>query len=203
MNEEAKEIKMPNFIVSLKNKKAVNRLTDEQAGRLFKLLFEYSDNKNIKIDDNQYENIVLMMFDTMTPVIDEGRSKYIRKVERNRKNGKNGGRPKETQNNPLGFSETQNNPLETNETKVNKTKQSICVSKDTHIYFDSTENSPDVAVPSGTPQANKKPTYKEMREYYEQMVGRDDAVLVDDFDRECRTANDYSNWQERLLKYEG
>ncbi|MEF2919603.1 MAG: DUF6291 domain-containing protein, partial [Acutalibacteraceae bacterium] len=142
MNEKD-EIKMPNFIVSLKNKKAINRLTDEQAGQLFKLLFEYSDNENIKVDDNQYENIVLTMFDTMTPVIDEGRSKYIRKVERNRKNGKNGGRPKETQNNPLGFSETQNNPvgfsetqnnpLGTNETKVNKTKQSICVSKDTHI----------------------------------------------------------------------
>lgn len=64
------------------------------------------------------------------------------------------------------------------------------------------KNSP-VAVPGGTPQANKKPSYREMREYYEQITGRDDAVLVDDFDRECRIANDYSNWQERLLKYEG
>jgi DNA-binding transcriptional regulator YhcF (GntR family) len=65
------------------------------------------------------------------------------------------------------------------------------------------KNLPDVAVPGGTPQANKKPSFKEMREFYIQSVGRDDAVLVDDFDRECRKANNYSNWKQRLLKYRG
>ena len=63
------------------------------------------------------------------------------------------------------------------------------------------KNSPSVAVPGGTPQANKKPTYREMREYFEKMVGRDDAVLVENFERECLKTGDFSSWQERLLKF--
>lgn len=65
------------------------------------------------------------------------------------------------------------------------------------------KNSPDVAVLNSTPQVNKKPNYREMREFYCKAVGIDDAVLVDDFDRECRMDNDYSNRKQRLLKYRG
>ena len=203
MNEE-RPIKMPNFILSLKNRKSVLRLTDEEAGQLFKLLFNYADDEDFEPDENNYPNSVLMMYDSMIPVIDENREKYIRKVERNRQNGKKGGAPvgnqnaqKTTQNNPTVEKTTQNNPLGVNKTKVNKTKQNVSVSKDTDTY--STKASPSVC-PEGQPPS--KPEYRELRVFARERLELDNAYFCDDFVSEIENqGGEWSDWQDKMTAF--
>ena len=205
MLNEDRPIKMPNFILSLKNRKSVLRLTDEEAGQLFKLLFNYADNENFEPDEKVYPNSVLMMYDSMIPVIDENREKYIRKVERNRQNGKKGGAPvgnqnaqKTTQNNPTVEKTTQNNPLGVNKTKVNKTKLNKVSCKDT-LFSNNTEVSPS-GFPDGHP--TEKPEYKELRRYARIILGEDDAYFCDDFKNAVENYDDdWSDWQNRMKRF--
>lgn len=205
MLNEDRPIKMPNFILSLKNRKSVLRLTDEEAGQLFKLLFNYADNENFEPDEKVYPNSVLMMYDSMIPVIDENREKYIRKVERNRQNGKKGGAPvgnqnaqKTTQNNPTVEKTTQNNPLGVNKTKVNKTKLNKVSCKDT-LFSNSTEVSPS-GFPDGHP--TEKHEYKELRRYARTILGEDDAYFCDDFKNAVENYDDdWSDWQNRMKRF--
>lgn len=198
MNEKD-EIKMPNFLVDLSVVENLDLLSDKQFREVFNLMVQYAQDGTV--DLSKVEPLVKAIFLPFKNTIEEGRAKYIKKVLRNREIAKNR-KTNGNQSQPVVTNGNQSPQIKQNKSKVNKTKQSICVSKDTHIYFDSAENSPNVAVPDGTPQANK-PSYKEMREYYCRVVGRDDAVLVDEFDQECQRANDYSNWKQRLLEYEG
>ena len=204
MLNEDRPIKMPNFILSLKNRKSVLRLTDEEAGQLFKLLFNYADNENFEPDEKVYPNSVLMMYDSMIPVIDENREKYIRKVERNRKNSRNAGAPvgnqnakKTIQNNPVDCNSIQNNPVGTNKTKVNKTKQNVSVSKDTDTY--STKASPSVC-PEGQPPS--KPEYRELRVFAREVLKLDNAYFCDDFSESIsQSGGDWSDWQAKMTAF--
>ena len=66
-----------------------------------------------------------MFFATATELFDYNINKYEDTVKLNRIKGKKGGRPpKETQNNPMGFSETQNN-LKEKEREKEKSKDNI------------------------------------------------------------------------------
>lgn len=203
MNDE-RPIKMPNFILSLKSKKSIHRMTDEEAGQLLKLLFDYADDETFQPDENKYNNSVLMMYDSIIPTIDENREKYVRKVERNRKQGIKGGRPKKNQepkNNPVGYSENpvgfQENPLGVNKTKVNKTKQNVSVSKDTDTY--STKASPSVC-PEGQPSS--KPEYRELRVFAREVLKLDNAYFCDDFVSEIENqGGDWSDWQAKMTAF--
>ena len=203
MNDE-RPIKMPNFILSLKSKKSIHRMTDEEAGQLLKLLFDYADDETFQPDENKYNNSVLMMYDSIIPTIDENREKYVRKVERNRKQGIKGGRPKKNQepkNNPVGYSENpvgfQENPLGTNKTKVNKTKQNVSVSKDTDTY--STKASQSVC-PEGQPTA--KPEYRELRVFAREVLKLDNAYFCDDFVSEIENqGGEWSDWQDKMTAF--
>lgn len=94
MNED-KEIKIPSFMVDVSLGENVNILNDAQAGKLFKMLFEYAEGK--EIDESQISPIILVVFYSFKRVIDKGREKYINIVKRNRENCKNAGRPKNIQ----------------------------------------------------------------------------------------------------------
>ena len=210
MNDE-RPIKMPNFILSLKSKKSIHRMTDEEAGQLLKLLFDYADDETFQPDESKYNNSVLMMYDSIIPTIDENREKYVRKVERNRKNSKNAGAPvgnqnakKTIQNNPVDCNSIhwiektiQNNPVGTNKTKVNKTKQNVSVSYDTDTY--STKASPSVC-PEGQPPS--KPEYRELRVFAREVLKLDNAYFCDDFVSEIENqGGDWSDWQAKMTAF--
>jgi signal transduction protein with GAF and PtsI domain len=80
----------------------MTKLTNEQNGQLIR-----------KIGDNSFEitdPVVFGVWITIEKDFITQEENYNKTVERNRNNGKKGGRPKkptETQNNPMGFSETQ------------------------------------------------------------------------------------------------
>ncbi len=97
-----------NFILYSEQEQLFNLLNDTQAGKLIKAIFEYEKNGTIPKLNPQTN----MAFISIKTTLDRNKEKYEKVIERNKQNGKKGGRPK-TQNNPenpVGFLETQNNP---------------------------------------------------------------------------------------------
>ena len=190
--DEEKEIIMPNFMVDTALKDCVNILSDTRAGKLFKLLFEYAENQDI--DQNQLDSAVRLAFNAFKPGIDKGRKKYLSVIKRNRENGKRGGRPKKTQNNPknpMGNSETQNNPKKQN--KINKSK---LISKDINLR----QEVSSAGLPCGQPAP--KPEFCEVLEFYKKQSGQDDAYFCDEFMLKMESDKcDWGNWQDELIAY--
>ena len=88
----------------------VKALSDEQAGNLIKSIFDYQIG-NITPPAEQMTSAIYDMMCERFIVDDE---KYEAICERNRKNGAKGGRPKQDEEKPTGFSglskKTQKNP---------------------------------------------------------------------------------------------
>lgn len=83
------EIRKPSFLVYYDNEVIVLRLSDDEAGKLFKSLFPYGK-EEIKPDfDNS--PALAMAFDILSMAIDRDKEKYVRRCEANRKNGRKGG----------------------------------------------------------------------------------------------------------------
>ena len=72
----------------------------EQFGRLMEALFDLDDGGDPQIED---DDMVAMAFAFMSLQQQIDREKYDKIVERNRENGKKGGRPKKNPENPNGF----------------------------------------------------------------------------------------------------
>lgn len=99
----------------------VNRLSDEEAGILFKAASKYAFSGEETTFD---ERLLDFAYTVMKRDIDRAQERYAKVCERNRVNGVKGGRPKnpvepkETHENPLGFWETQQNPKKPTETET-------------------------------------------------------------------------------------
>ena len=88
----------------------LNELTDIQSGMLFRCIKAYYEEDKKTLGELLKEPIIRVAFVPFRECFERNRKKYEAVCERNRKNGSNGGRPKKTQNNPVGFWKTQNNP---------------------------------------------------------------------------------------------
>lgn len=100
------------FILHIDSLSVLDKMTDEQAGKLFKALHSYQKTKELPEDD-------LLIQVAITPFINQfsrDEKMYEERAERSRENGKHGGRPlkirKKNPKNPVGYLETQNNPEE-------------------------------------------------------------------------------------------
>ncbi|MBO7172145.1 MAG: hypothetical protein J6V52_04240 [Bacteroidaceae bacterium] len=97
------------FLVYLDYAKAVEWLSDEDAGKIFKALLAYADNR----EEPQLDGGLRAVFAMMQNQIDRDREKYEETCEKRRANGEKGGRPpkakaqSENQTKPNGFSEKQ------------------------------------------------------------------------------------------------
>lgn len=101
---------------------ATNRLSMTEKGEVLDAIMRYG------FDGEEYSGdsvVVAMIFDLTKPYIDENNKRYDAVVERNRNNGKKGGRPKSTKNpeKPSGLfwepRKTQQNPTKPNKTQTN------------------------------------------------------------------------------------
>ena len=101
---------------------ATNRLSMTEKGEVLDAIMRYG------FDGEEYSGdsvVVAMIFDLTKPYIDENNKRYDAVVERNRNNGKKGGRPKSTKNpeKPSGLfwepRRTQKNPDEPRRTQTN------------------------------------------------------------------------------------
>lgn len=94
---------------------ATNRLSMTEKGEVLDAIMRYG------FDGEEYSGdsvVVAMIFDLTKPYIDENNKRYDAVVERNRNNGKKGGRPKSTKN-PEKPNKTQKNPDEPRRTQTN------------------------------------------------------------------------------------
>ncbi|MFC2441306.1 MAG: DUF6291 domain-containing protein, partial [Capnocytophaga ochracea] len=78
------------FILKTKYKSVINKLSDKQAGVLFKMLFEYVENgANAGSTDDKVE----MAFEFIKLDLDAFSESYQKKLAVNKENGKKGGNP--------------------------------------------------------------------------------------------------------------
>ena len=73
-----------------------DELSDEEAGKLIKHLFRYVNDMNPEVPDKLTQIAFIPIKTTLKRDLD----KYEEQKERNRENGKKGGRPKKTEENP-------------------------------------------------------------------------------------------------------
>lgn len=93
--------KRKSFVMYTEYKEHLKLLSNEQLGSLIFALFEYAENGTEIDTENAMEK---MAFSFIRAQMDRDNDKYLKICERNRENGKSGGRPKK---NPVGFLETQ------------------------------------------------------------------------------------------------
>lgn len=72
------------FILYQKQKEIFNILTDNQAGKLIKAIFEYEENQQIPNLSGQTN----MAFIAIKQELDQNRTKYIEKCKKNKENAK-------------------------------------------------------------------------------------------------------------------
>lgn len=96
---------MKNLIILGSWFEVLPRLTDEQAGKLFKGFGKWLNNQEVIFDDPILQGFWFGIEGNLSNM----NKKYEDKVQANRENGKKGGRPKtqDNPNNPSGFLETQ------------------------------------------------------------------------------------------------
>ena len=78
------EIKKPSFLVYYDNEVVIVRMSDEEAGKLFKSLFPYG-REEIK-PDFEKSPALAMAFDILSMTIDRDKEKYVKRCEKNREN---------------------------------------------------------------------------------------------------------------------
>jgi hypothetical protein len=83
----------------------LSELSHEQVGQLFIAMRDYNNDEEVKL-----EGLLKAVFIPFKNQFDRDAEKYEAIVLRNRENGKNGGKPKKTQTNPVGILGTQPNP---------------------------------------------------------------------------------------------
>lgn len=101
-----------NFLLKKSQINVFKELSNEDAGKLIKGIFEYSISGEVALDG--YLKIIFL---PIKEEIDKNEEKYEMICERNRNNGRLGGRPKETQENPKnpnGFEENPKKPINHN-----------------------------------------------------------------------------------------
>ena len=101
-----------NFLLKKSQINVFKELSNEDAGKLIKGIFNYAINGEITLDG--YLKIIFL---PIKEEIDKNEEKYEMICERNRNNGRLGGRPKEIQKNrknPSGFEENPKKPINHN-----------------------------------------------------------------------------------------
>lgn len=194
MNED-KDIKMPNFMVDLAFKDYIKVLSDTQAGRLFKMLLDYADDK--KIDESKLSPNAKITFEALKSTVDKGKEKYVKKVLHNRAIAKS--RRKSPMDNQT---QNQTQPVVTNgnqrttkkdQIKLNKSK---LISKDINLRLSASS----AGSPEGRPAP--KPEYCELRNFFEEQSGYDDAYFCDEFSNKMdNSGDDWQDWQRKMIDY--
>ena len=81
------------FLIYLDYQEQFELLTDEQAGQLIKAIIKYEKTGEI----TKLEGMIKMAFSFIKTQLDRDREKYNKKCEKNKENGRKGGRPKKEQ----------------------------------------------------------------------------------------------------------
>lgn len=137
------------FLLYCDIKFTVEKLTDEQAGRLFKHILSYVNDENHVMDDL----IIDLVFEPIKQNLKRDLKRYEAICLRNKNNGDKGGRPKKEPKKPSGLNENPNNPDEPD--NDNDNDNDIDSGNDTDKEINKRKRAPF-----------KIPTIQEVREYF-------------------------------------
>ena len=186
---------------------ATNRLSMTEKGEVLDAIMRYG------FDGEEYSGdsvVVAMIFDLTKPYIDENNKRYDAVVERNRNNGKKGGRPKSTKNpeKPSGLfwepRKTQKNPDEPRRTQTNldtdtdtDTDTGSIISSRTNVLEDAEIVTENISIAG----KNKK-SAREKIETAQEVTWRDsfDVYLQDCRDAWKRWTND-RDWMDERKRF--
>lgn len=134
------------FILHLDSLDVFDDLDNQEAGELIKTIIKYQRLKHdgITFDLSEIDNtLIRVAFKPFKAQFDRDYEKYLSIVERNKLNGKSGGRPKktETQNNPVGKSGFFKNPKKPDNDNDNDNIKDNDNKKENNIIL--TDNSTD------------------------------------------------------------
>jgi hypothetical protein len=102
---------------------SLEELTNEEIGIMIRLICKWNKGEEVK-PNGSLEKYV---WSTIHPKLESNKESYQNIIDRNRVNGKKGGRPK-TQDNPMGFSGNPNNPnynSNSNSNYINSSKEEL------------------------------------------------------------------------------
>jgi hypothetical protein len=108
----------------------VNKLSDEQAGRLFKHVLSYVNDEN----PNANDIIIDLVFEPIKQSLKRDLRKYENICERNKSNGNKGGRPKKQPKKPSGLFTNPKNPNEPKKPDIDSDID-IDIEKEKKIYI--------------------------------------------------------------------
>jgi len=86
-------MKKRSFVMYHDQQKTFESMPDEDAGKLIKAIFKYAEG-----EEPVLEGLMVALFEGFRATLDRDCEKYTNTVERNRLNGKKGGRPKRSDN---------------------------------------------------------------------------------------------------------
>ncbi len=128
-----------NFLLENKQKDTVDTLTDEEAGKLFKGIFNY-----VNTGDSGLKGVLKAVFITFKQTIDENEEKYQERCEINKLNGSKGGAPKGNQNAKKKSKQpktTENNQKQHDKNHISYITNHISIIKDIINYLNNKTNS--------------------------------------------------------------
>ena len=140
------------FILHIDSLDVLDDLNDKQKAELFDAIRDYQNGNEIKLS-----GLMKAVFKPFENQFKRDKKKYKSVVERNRENGKKGGRPKTQTNpkNPVGYSETQKNPKEPK--KADSDSDSDSDSKNDNVNDSKNDNNSDSNIKKETQK--KEPSF--------------------------------------------
>lgn len=131
------------FVLYTNKKFLLEALTDEQAGILFKHIYNYVNDKYTNENEDDIPDAVIKMaWLSFKADLKEDLAKWKNICERNRENGLKGGRPKQNPKNPLGNLETQ----KTQDNPEKPKKADIDIDIESDIEIDKEDISNDISL---------------------------------------------------------
>ena len=192
------------FVLYTEQRAILNKLTDEQAGKLIKAIYEYVDTSEIK-DIDPVIDIVITPFIT---VLDKDLKKYEETKKKRAEAGAKGGKQtqanakdrKQSKANQANASNDKQNKADESKDKQSQTNQAVYdneyvnvndndISKEINKENSSSEEKSST---DDTAKASKKESVKHKYGEYQHVLLKDEELQ--------KLKNDYSNWEE-LIKY--
>lgn len=170
------------FVLYTESLNVLDVLTDEQAGKLFRVIRDYAKDGTLPDDP-----LMKVAFSNFRDYLDRDGKIYEERCRRGRENGKLGGRPpkeKKTDKTDIGFSETQKTdigflkPTETQKTDIRYVSDSDSVSVSDSVSDSDKERGDKSPTRRGR---FSPPTVEEVREYCRERGNGIDAEQFIDF----------------------
>jgi len=155
------------FVIYQDYKEILSILTDEELGKLFRSLFDYEKDGTIP----KFNRTLMVAFNFIKGNLDRDKDKYNEKCKKNKKNGEQGGRPK-----------NRTVILETDTKSEKPKKPDIDIDIDTDI---DTDTDTDI----DTTKERKESGSCSIYEFYEQELGR--TIAPSEFEQIDKWISDY------------